>query len=176
MIERPSYGYELIQRFRRTYGDTLALSGPRQIYTALNALRTRGLIEETRSAAPPSAPHRQPRPNYRATAEGVRGYEEWLLIQFEEERQRQRLFARQLAMLDPQVALEVIDRYEEECLTEADETTVAESERESVAHRLADRDEQLGLEARLSWIRYARRELTTILEQPASEAGPGEKL
>ena len=46
VIQRPSYGYELVQRFERTYEDALELSSPSQVYTALDALRRRSLIEE----------------------------------------------------------------------------------------------------------------------------------
>ena len=38
VIQRPSYGYELVQRFERTYEDALELSSPSQVYTALDAL------------------------------------------------------------------------------------------------------------------------------------------
>jgi DNA-binding PadR family transcriptional regulator len=127
------------------------------------------LIEELRGADTDSTPSRRPKPHYRATAEGVRAYEEWLLIELEEERQRQRMFVRQLALLEPKVALELIDRYEEECLDEADDSSVAHTERENVAHRLAEQDEQLTLEARLSWIRYAREELADMLEERSEE-------
>ena len=70
VIQRPSYGYELVQRFERTYGHALELSSPSQIYTALDALERRGLIEKL---PPGEAPEvvRQPKPHYRATARGV---------------------------------------------------------------------------------------------------------
>jgi DNA-binding PadR family transcriptional regulator len=165
VIERPSYGYELMKRFRRTFGETIALGSAKQLYNALGTLRQRSLIEEVEDARSAEAPARHPKPHYRATAQGVRAYEEWLLLQIEEERQRQRLFARQLAMLEPEMALDVIDRYERECLSDADEATPAQTEREGVANRLADQDEQLGLEAKLSWIRYAREELADLLER-----------
>lgn len=169
VIERPSYGYELVQRFRRTYGETVPLSSPKKIYTALDTLLVHALIEEMRSAEGEGAQSRRPKPHYRATDKGVHAYEEWLLIELEEERQRQRLFVRQLALLEPAVALEVIDRYEEECLSEADESSAAETEREGVAHRLAEQDEELALEARLSWIRYAREELADLLKEQPEE-------
>jgi DNA-binding PadR family transcriptional regulator len=174
VIERPSYGYELRQRFRRVYGETLALSDQKDIYRLLDTLRTRELIEETApSKDEKPARNRLPKPHYRATERGERAYEAWLLLELEEERQRQRLFARQLAMLEPRAALEVIDRYEEECLTEADEASPAQSEREIVAERLAKQDDQLALEARLSWIAYARRQLAPLLAERSGEAGHG---
>lgn len=171
VIERPSYGWELVQRFSRTYGEMVALSSSKQIYTALDALIRRSLIEESSDPTLHPTPARRPKPCYRATEEGVHAYEEWLLIQVEEERQRQRVFARQLAMLEPEMALDVIDRYEAECLTDAEELAPAQTERESLASRLADQDEQLALEAKLSWIRYAREELADLLQQcpPESE-------
>jgi DNA-binding PadR family transcriptional regulator len=171
VIERPSYGYELVHRFRRTYGETLPLSGAKRLYVALDTLKVHSLIEQVHGPAPEPPALRQPRPHYRATAQGVRAYEEWLLIQLEEERQRQRLFVRQLALLEPEVALDVIDRYEEECLGEADDASPVETEREGVAQRLAEQDEELALEARLSWIRYAREELGDLLEQRPEGAG-----
>lgn len=174
VIENPSHGHELAQRFRRVYGETLALSDVKHIYRLIDTLRSHELIEET-APGPEEKParNRLPKPHYRASERGVRAYEEWLLVELEEERQRQRLFARQLAMLEPQAALEVIDRYEEECLTEADEASPAQTAREVVAERLADQDDQLAMGARLSWIEYARRELQALLEERAKEARQG---
>lgn len=168
VIERPGYGYELTQRFRRTYGETLTLSSPKKIYNALDALRARALIEEVAPAEPTTPEHgRLPRPRYRATEQGIRAYQDWLFIQIEEERQRSRIFARQLAMLEPHAALEVIDQYERECLDETDKAAAAVTEKERVAERLADEDEHLGIEMRLAWLDYARTELRAVLEETA---------
>jgi DNA-binding PadR family transcriptional regulator len=168
VIERPSYGYELVQRFSRTYGDALALSSSKKIYTALDALRMRSLIEQADD--PHSAPTRLPKPHYRATDEGVRAYEEWLLTQMEQERQRSRLFARQLAMLEPSAALEVLEEYEREWLSQADKATPAETAKEALAERLLEGEEQTSLEVRLAWIEYARNELQALLSGQAKEA------
>src|SRR5271168_3961392 len=66
VIERPSYGYELVKRFQREYEDVLPLSSESHVYTALKALERRGLIEET----PGKGGGRQPKPCYHATATG----------------------------------------------------------------------------------------------------------
>jgi len=169
VIQRPSYGYELIQRFERTYGDALELSSPSQIYTALDTLVKRGLIEEL----PGEESHgvvRQPKPHYRATRDGVDGYREWLISQTEADRRRARLFAHQLAMLAPQDALSVLERYEAACLEDAcvappasgDETALDRSV--ALAERLAREDERLAVGARLEWIEYARRQLGSHLK------------
>lgn len=172
VIERQSYGYELLQRFQRIYGDMLALTSVARIYNALESLSAGGLIEETPESVQEAALTRQPKHHYRATAEGVRAYEEWLVARASEERRRSSLFARQLAMLEPQAVLEVMDRYEEECLAEADESSPPQTEREVLADRLANHEAQLALGARLSWIKYARRELAAPhdeVEDPREE-------
>jgi DNA-binding PadR family transcriptional regulator len=164
VIERPSYGYELVQRFERTYGDALELSSPSQVYTALDALARRSLIEKLPAddAAPDAL--RQPKPHYGATAAGVRGYQDWLIAQVHEERRRSRLFARQLAVLAPRAALAVIERYEQACLEEAKRTPIATADHASddgasrLASRLVCEEDRLAVGARLSWVEYARRE------------------
>jgi DNA-binding PadR family transcriptional regulator len=170
VIERPSYGYELMQRFRRTYGDALALGSAKQLYNALQTLRVRSLIEELDASRLESTHTRHPRPHYRATDEGVRAYEDWLLVQMEEERQRSRLFARQLAMLEPAAALQVLDEYEREWLTRADEASPAETTREALAERLVEGEEQTALEVRIAWIEYARNELKTLIAEQGEGA------
>lgn len=45
ILERSSYGYELLHRLERRYGDVLRVSGSWQIYAALNALENAGFIE-----------------------------------------------------------------------------------------------------------------------------------
>src|SRR3984957_17997353 len=82
VIERPSYGWELWTRFERLYGDVLPIGGESNVYGALDALRGRGLIEqvvESRRAA--SGASRQPKPHYRATADGVADYAAWVIAQ-----------------------------------------------------------------------------------------------
>jgi DNA-binding PadR family transcriptional regulator len=172
MIERPSYGYELAQRFNHVYGDALPSIYPKNVYRLLKPLQMHGLIQETRpSAEEEPAPNRRPKPHFRATGKGVRAYQEWLVSQMEEQRNRERLFALQLSMLDPGTALSVIERYEQECLQDAGEPAEAEQIAPStrdvvgVAHRLADADERLALEVRLTWIAYARSELQALIKE-----------
>jgi DNA-binding PadR family transcriptional regulator len=166
VIERPSYAYELAQRFERTYQDSLALSSVSHVYTAMRALQDRGLVEEVAG----TRAGRQPRPHYRATPEGMAGYSEWLVGQVGQERRRQRLFILQLGALthDPQSALEVIARSEQECLAQASDTplprtTGAGPESSSdVLARLIGEEARLAAGARLKWLQYARRELEAL--------------
>jgi len=123
VIERPSYAYELAQRFERTYSDALALSSISHVYTALGTLKERQLVEEI----PGTREGRQPKPHYKATEHGISEYESWLSGQIDEDRQRQRIFVVQLAALarHPAAALQILERYEQACLDEARATTVS---------------------------------------------------
>ncbi len=172
VIQRPSYGYELVRRFERAYADAIELSSPSQIYTALDALQRRSLVEEL-PVREVLELVRQPKPHYRATAEGVHGYQEWLIAHAGDERRRSRLFACQLAALAPPAALAVIERYEQACLREASGTSLAGAGEHSLdsASALADRlvceKDRLAMGARLQWIEYARRELRAITDEHA---------
>ncbi len=167
VIERPSHGYELAQRFKHTYDDTLALNNPKNIYRLLETLIDHGLIEETKpSARDKPARNRLPKPRYRATTHGQRTYEEWLVAQMRQEFDQQRLFARQLAMLEPEAALEVLERYEREYLDEeTDETPSKASHEGGIAENLAQEDERLKLSTTLTWLQYARRELKQTIHE-----------
>ncbi len=169
VIQRPSYGYELVQRFERTYGDALELSSPSQIYTALDALKKRRLIELL-PPAEPREPERQPKPHYKVTAPGMSAYIEWLVGCVSEEQRRSRLFATQIAVLPVAEALAVIERCERECLAAATAAPLP-GKREGegaarLAERLIDEEQRLMIDARLAWIEYARRQLR-------APSGPG---
>jgi DNA-binding PadR family transcriptional regulator len=168
VIERPSYAYKLAQRFDRTYSGALSLSSTSHVYTALRALLDRRLIEEV----PGSGTGRQPKPCYRATSQGLEHYQQWLVGQLGEERRRQRLFAMELAALmsEPELARTVIDGYEQECLREAGQSTLAGADRpddapSALAARLASEENRLAVGARLAWVQYLRRELRQITER-----------
>ncbi|MGH2910965.1 MAG: PadR family transcriptional regulator [Solirubrobacteraceae bacterium] len=168
VIQKPSYGYELVQRFERAYGEALELSSPSQIYTALDILERHGLIE----LLPPSEAaelSRQPKPHYRATPPGVTEYVDWLVSNVDTEQRRSRLFVQQIGVLPPHEALVVIERCERECLKAATATTgrnagdYARDSSTGLAVRLIDEEHRLVLNARLAWIEYARRELRRAL-------------
>ena len=168
-IERPSYGYEILQRFERNYGELLRLSSPSQIYTALDSLVERGLIEAN-SEPPAGVASRQPRLHYRATGDGVQRYQEHLIGQTEEGRRHASLFTRELAALAPEAALAVLDHYEQICLAQAATAPAHAGSTEpdsstSLADRLVAEEERLAMEAKLPWIEYARRELRAVADR-----------
>lgn len=173
VIERPSYGYELAQRFEHAYGEVLPISGVSHVYAALDGLRRRSMIEEVPSAAADTGVRRLPRPHYRATAHGMRSYQGRLADQMREDHRRSRLFVRQLAVFcdEPAAALELLDTYERACLEEAAKTPVGsgdgsllDREREFLA-RLTSEESRLTTGAKLEWVEYARREFGAVAER-----------
>jgi DNA-binding PadR family transcriptional regulator len=168
IIERPDYGYGLLHRFEREYGEAMPLSSNSHIYEGLSVLQGASLIEVYRSKG-----GRQPTPHYRATPEGVRAYGNWLIERVRLERLRSRLFARQLAALasEPQLGLEVIESYERACLRDAEAGAIRPAQ---VGNPSSDRIGSLGLAltaeqarlaggAELPWAEYARARFTQLL-------------
>ncbi len=168
VIERPSYAYELAQRFERTYDGALALSSVSHVYTALATLRERGLVQEL------GAPEKgaRSRRRFRATERGLREHADWLVAQVAEERRRQRLLVLQLGALagDPERALRVLDAYERECLAEAAAMPSAGEEQiagtTGLAARLLGEEARLRVAAKLRWVSYARTQLRAFGERP----------
>jgi DNA-binding PadR family transcriptional regulator len=165
LIERTGYGYDLVHRFGRTYGDAIELSSPSQVYKALTALEERGLIEKVPHEQSAREERRQPKPHYRPTAEGLRGYQEWLLTQVTQERQRSSLFAIQLAMLEPEAALALLDRCERGLLAARKAAQNASAPRGSspLARRLVEEVKRLEAGQALKWTEYARGELEAAI-------------
>lgn len=171
LIQRPSYGYELVQRFERTHGDTLELSSRSQIYTALDSLARRGLIEHLDGQF--EAPVRQLklhyRVHYRVTQEGVRAYERWLIDQVCDDERRSRLIARHFATLPLEHALRMLDRCAQLSLDAAGKLPADDEPHtehpQALAERIAGEEERLRAGAILSWIEYARSELSAAAKR-----------
>jgi DNA-binding PadR family transcriptional regulator len=166
IIERPSYAYDLAQRFERRYGLTLSVSNVGHIYTALGALNERALVEEISG----TRVGRQPRPRYQATASGRAEYREWLIGQAGEDRRRHQLFVLALAALAnaPEELLAVMDGYEQEWLRDGMSTPISGEQEHgadviaALLRRLADEAHRLAAGSRLAWIEYVRQELSKL--------------
>lgn len=158
VIQRPSYGHELFNRFERTYGHVMPLSGGSHIYGALGQLERLGLIESYAG----NTVTRQPKPHYRATKEGRTSFEDWLVSQITEGRRRDEFWTRQLGVFvpDPAAALRLLARCEHEHLKRAGQTdrtpgrtrdSRADLVDDLVAERQRLRDGEM-----LSWLQYAQ--------------------
>jgi DNA-binding PadR family transcriptional regulator len=172
VIEKPSYGYELHERFGRRFGDFMSTS-PGSVYDALLRLEQASYVE----VAGRSGARGRPRVNYRATTGGVEACQAWLMERLREDPQHLALLSRlgATSLRRGNAMLEIIDRYEEERMLEARQIAMpirAESPAsgdpagELVRNLITEQRRRI-VDAQLEWCAYARSE---ILEQ----AGIGE--
>ncbi|MDW5597496.1 helix-turn-helix transcriptional regulator [Conexibacter stalactiti] len=172
VIEKPSYGYELLQRLRARYGELLEVNSPSHVYAALDRLQRERLIVHNTEAADPAEderPVRQPKVTYRATADGAVVYRQWLAERLRDDEERIELLGRLIAVgaRDLGALGDLIDRYDAECVSVSQRIPLVdrsaaqagvEPEREFV-QRLVAEERRFVLEAQLRWIDYAREEL-----------------
>jgi DNA-binding PadR family transcriptional regulator len=159
VIEQPSYGYEVWQRFEARFSGVLDV-GASRIYQAFDGLLDEGLIEELPGAA--DATRRQPRQRYRATDRGRQSHRAWLAEELHGDPARLELNRRLLATAgdDRASLLDVIDRYEQACLDEmAQLHTATCAAVGALRDRLLAEERRLVLEARMKWILFARHQL-----------------
>lgn len=168
IIERPGYGYDLADRFGRAFGDSLRLSSPSYVYKAIEVLCQRELTE----LIPGPRGARQPKLRYRATQAGIDGYQDQLLLEASDGRGRSWLFARKLAVFvrQPELALDVIQRYREACIAEAvrapspSQGAAAELDPATrLAARLEAEEARVLIDAKLSWLDFATDELKALM-------------
>jgi DNA-binding PadR family transcriptional regulator len=175
IVERPTYAYDLAQRFERRFGEVLTLSNIGHAYTALGALGERGLVEEI----PGTRAGRQPKPRYRATPLGLEEYRAWLVAQAGEARRHHQLFVLALGALagERSEALAVLSRYEQAWLMEGMRTPIGRDPDTPVDRvsallgRLIEEDNRLSVGARLEWIEYARQQLHSPAGAPHADGG-----
>jgi DNA-binding PadR family transcriptional regulator len=173
IIERESYAYELAKRFEAVYGRTLSLSSTSHVYTALTVLQERELVEQV----PGTRAGRQPKPGYRATAEGVEGYGDWLVGYVLEDRRRQALFALGLSALASNISWvgEILRRCEMQWQEQGVDSEVLNLEGlpdgpgAELLSRILAEENKLTVGAKLSWAQYAREQLDEIIAAKATD-------
>jgi DNA-binding PadR family transcriptional regulator len=179
VIEKPSHGYEIGQRFERRFGEFMSV-GRSSIYAALGSLVERELIEKmagrsttgVRQGAKAGA-------CYRATVRGARAYRGWLAERVRNDPQRAEMLGRMAlaGVHSVEAALDFIGRYERECVREAQELARASRSAGSgsvgvagVLERLLIDERRRMIDAQLAWIAYARAELRDV--RSASPGSP----
>jgi DNA-binding PadR family transcriptional regulator len=174
VIERPSYGYELSQRFDERFGALYPVSRSR-IYQVLDQLLRNGLIEQMPFADARQS-LRQPRPHYRATAEGARLHREWMAAAIQEDPRREELLRRLLATSarDARAMLQIVDIYERTCLNDMarrDRLDIPPDPGDGPGSRLRDlliaEEQRLVHETRLKFIAAARRHINAEIDETA---------
>jgi DNA-binding PadR family transcriptional regulator len=164
LLERPSYGYEVLVRFRRAFDAAHWAITPQGLYASLDRLERDGLIEPV-AMRDGEASRRQPKTPYRVTPSGVRELRRFLDAPIGADPTRAELLVRLrcVASRDAE-ALQMLDGYEQACLDELGRlggtAPAAGAQRSgSLLERLALEERRLGIQARLMWVEYARKEL-----------------
>lgn len=171
VIEKPSHGYEIGQRFERRFGGFLSV-GRSSIYAALGSLMDAALIEKmsTRSTTGVSRGAKAGA-SYRATASGARAYRSWLAERVRNDPQRVEMLGRMTlaGVHSVEAALDFIGRYEHECVREAQELARPGDSAASacggisgLVERLLIEERRRIIDAQLAWITYARAELRAV--------------
>jgi DNA-binding PadR family transcriptional regulator len=165
LLERPSYGYEVLVRFRRAFDVAQWEITPQGLYASLDRLERDGLIEPVAATAR-NASRRQPKTPYRVTPTGARELRRFLDEPMSADLSRAELLVRLqcVAARDASALLEMLDGHEQACLDElgrigGDAPSAHAMTSDSLVERLALEDRRLGIQARLMWIDYARQEL-----------------
>jgi DNA-binding PadR family transcriptional regulator len=170
LLERPSYGYEVLVRFRRAFDAGQWAISPQGLYASLDRLERDGLIEPVVAHAA-EASRRQPKTPYRVTEHGEHALQRFLQMPMGADPSRAEFLVRLqcAASRDTDALLEMLDGYERACLDELGRIgAVARDDDEAQAHvgrlveRLAREDRRLGIQARLTWIEFARQQLRSL--------------
>jgi len=166
LLEKPSHGYEVSQRYDERFGAFASLSVPR-IYAALDRLRDAGMIEPVvLGPAKPARKQHLMRRSYRATAAGAHAYRRWVAERMRDDPERPQLLARIVSAgwLGLDGVLEVIDRYERACVeelralpTDSEQLELGRSSLEELTEYLVTDQQRRELRARHDWAVHARR-------------------
>jgi DNA-binding PadR family transcriptional regulator len=180
VIERPSHGYEIAQRYEDRFGWLLPISGS-SIYAALERLRSDGLLEEVVEEEPFDDARSRGRRCLRATRAGAQAYRRWLAGRMRDNPQRFELLGRlaSTTVLGVRGALDVLERFEQECVRDMkglpllDERVGAgECDAGELAHWLAVDRQRRALRADLDWAADARK--TVLLYAGHREGDTGQ--
>jgi DNA-binding PadR family transcriptional regulator len=171
LLERPSYGYEVLVRFRGAFDAGQWAVSAQGLYAALDRLQRDGLIEPVNEQIPDGR-RRQPKTPYRVTNAGARALRDFLDTPMKADPSRAEFLVRlQCAVSkDAEALLALLDGYENACLDELgrmgaeaqEEHPGAAGQGGRLAERLAIEDRRLGIQARLTWIEYARQQLRCV--------------
>ncbi len=159
LIERPSYGYELYERFERRFGEFLPTSQS-NVYEALSRLEREGCVER----GDPGGSGGRPRINRRPTEEGLEVSRSWQVESLREDPRRLELFSRLASVGVRNLAdmQRVLDRFEEESTREAREVTMPNPDPAStdplseLLWELLIEWQRRTVAAQLEWVPYAR--------------------
>lgn len=181
VIEKPSHGYEIAQRYEERFGWLLPISSSR-VYAALERLRADGLVEGVAERQAFADARSRGRRRLRATRRGAEAYRSWLARRMRDNAQRFELLGQlaSVAVLGLRGAVDVLDRFEHECISElkrlplVDERVAAgQCDAGELAQSLAADRQRRVLRADLDWAAEARKTVLSYAERHDSDVERG---
>jgi DNA-binding PadR family transcriptional regulator len=179
VIEQPSHGYEISQRYERRFGSFHSMSVPR-VYAALDRLRDGRMIEPIAlKPVKPAGRQHLMRRSYRATDTGVQAYRQWVAEEMRDDPRRPALLARiaSVGVLGIDAVLDVIDCYQRECMeelralaTDSEPLEAGRSSLEELTESLVIDQQRRELRARHDWAVYAREILEAHRQRLSTES------
>lgn len=173
VIEKPSHGYEIAQRFEVRFGAFLG-AGRSMIYATLASLLSAGLVEKMpgRSTTGVTRGAKAGAP-YRATPRGARAFRASLAERIRRDPQRVDMLGRMTlaGVHSVDAALDFLNRYEQECMQEARQMErphggeTSGSPVSGLIGRLLIEERRRMIDAQLGWITYARAALRAAREE-----------
>jgi DNA-binding PadR family transcriptional regulator len=162
IIQQPSHGYEIYQRFER-FGAFLPLSRS-SLYAVLERLREARIIEEIDlERVGQTSRKRDFRRSYRATAVGASAYRRWVSERFSEDPAWTEVMGQVAcaSMLGLDDLARVIDRFEGDSIREmkalpTSDTEHAPLDSESIVEMLVLDKRRREMRARIDWAVHAR--------------------
>jgi len=159
VVERPSHGYGIAKRYESRFGwfAPMTSSG---VYAALAQLHEHELLEEIELETVGEISRKRTwRRNYRATAEGVGAYREWVAERMGEDAWQADLSERvaSVSILGVSGLIEVVERHQQDCLETMralpprDADRVPDGGVSELAVWLAVDQHRRALDARLAW-------------------------
>ncbi len=181
VIEKPSHGYEIGQRFEHRFGEFLSV-GRSSIYAALGSLMDAELVEKLSPRSNTGVPRgAKAGASYGATARGACAYRRWLADRVRNDPQRVAMLGRMalVCVHSVEAAMDFIARYERECVREAHELARPSASARSgedglsaLLERLLVEERRRMIDAQLAWITYARAELRAVQPREAAPDRP----
>ncbi|HEX5308008.1 MAG TPA: helix-turn-helix transcriptional regulator [Solirubrobacteraceae bacterium] len=162
VIQQPSHGYEIYQRFER-YGAVLQLSRS-SVYAVLNRLRGMRMIEQIDlEPVGPVSRKLESRRSFRATGLGASAYRRWVAERIGEDTQWTQVMAQVAcaSLLGVDDLASVVDWFESDSLREMKELPTSDPEQasldvESIVEMLILDKRRREMRARIEWATYAR--------------------
>lgn len=179
IIQQPSHGYEIYQRFER-FGAVLQLSRS-SVYAVLDRLREMRMIEEIDlEPVGPVSRKRESRRSCRATALGASAYRRWVAERIGEDPQWTQVMAQVAcaSLLGLDDLANVVERFEADSLREMKALPTSDPEQahldaESIVEMLILDKRRREMRARIDWATYARHVLQSYSTRVAAERAGG---